>query len=66
MTTRITITISLSDDEVLMTDGPFVDSKEQIARFYVIDCDDLDDAISWASKIPGARAIDIRSLRERS
>lgn len=37
--------------EALMTDGPFAESKEHIAGFYVIDARDLDDALGWASRV---------------
>jgi hypothetical protein len=36
---------------LVMTDGPFVESKEHIAGFYVINADDLDDALDWARKV---------------
>jgi hypothetical protein len=59
-----TTTIRLRDDEVLMTDGPFIESKEQLSGFYVFECDDLDEAIRWAARIPGARhgAIEVRPV----
>ncbi len=57
-------TVRLRDDEVLVTDGPFVESKEQLSGYYVFECVDLDEAIAWAARIPGARhgAVDIRPL----
>jgi hypothetical protein len=59
-----TSTVRLRDDEVLMTDGPFVESKEQLSGYYVLECEDLDEAIGWAARIPGARhgAIEVRPL----
>ncbi len=39
------------DGEVTTTDGPYVESKEHIAGFYVIDADDLDAAVAWAGKV---------------
>ncbi|WOI52465.1 YciI family protein [Parvularcula sp. LCG005] len=36
-------------------DGPFVDSKDQLSGFYMIDVPSLDEAIEWAAKCPGAR-----------
>src|SRR3954453_5002182 len=36
------------------TDGPFAETKEQLGGFYLLECKDLDEAIEWASKIPGA------------
>jgi hypothetical protein len=57
-------TVRLRDDEVLITDGPFVESKEQLSGYYVFECADLDEAIAWAARIPDARhgAVDIRPL----
>ena len=37
--------------EVIMTDGPFAESKEHIAGFYIINADDLDAALAWAERI---------------
>ncbi len=37
-----------------MTDGPFAETREQLGGFYLLDCADLDEAIGWAAKIPGA------------
>jgi hypothetical protein len=53
------------DGGVLMTDGPFAESKEHIAGFYIIDADDLDAALSWADKVTNAigRPIEVRPFR---
>ena len=40
--------------EVVTTDGPFAESKESIGGFFLLDCHDLDEALSWAAQIPGA------------
>ena len=52
--------------EVLATDGPFAETKEQLAGYYVVDCKDLDEAIEVAAKIPGARdgSIEVRPIWE--
>jgi hypothetical protein len=42
------------DGEFVMTDGPFVESKEHIGGFYVINADDLDAALAWAGKVVDA------------
>ena len=50
-------------DEVVLTDGPFVETKEQLAGYYVVDCADLDEAIAWAKKVPAVlwgAAIEVR------
>jgi hypothetical protein len=38
----------------MLTDGPFAETKEQLGGFYLLECNSLDEAIEWASKIPGA------------
>ena len=43
-----------SEGELVMTDGPFVESKEHIGGFYVIDAEDLDAALGWAGKVVDA------------
>lgn len=40
--------------EMVTTDGPFAETKEVLGGFYLLKCADLDEAIRWASKIPGA------------
>jgi hypothetical protein len=47
-------TVQVRDREVLLSDGPFAETKEQIAGFDVIECADLDEAIEIASKHPTA------------
>ena len=53
----------------VITDGPFAETKEQLAGYYILDCKNLDEAITWAGKIPtgcgGLRGcIEIRPLQE--
>jgi hypothetical protein len=43
-----------ADGGVVMTDGPFVESKEHIAGFYIIEAADLDEALAWAEKVVAA------------
>ena len=43
--------VRISDGEVLTTDGPFVESKEHLAGFYIIEAADLDAALAWGSKV---------------
>ena len=59
-------TVQVRDGEVLLGDGPFAETKEQIGGFDLIDCKDLDEAIEVASKHPGARfgTIEVRPLWE--
>jgi hypothetical protein len=48
-------TVRVRSDELLISDGPFAETKEQIAGFDIIECKDLDEAIEIASKHPVAR-----------
>ena len=59
-------TVRVRDGEVLTSDGPFAETKEQMGGFYLVDCKDLDEAIDVASKIPGARdgSIEVRPIWE--
>ncbi len=56
--------VQVREGEVLATDGPFAETKEQIGGFYIADCKDLDEAIEVASKIPAARfgTIEVRPI----
>jgi hypothetical protein len=45
-------TVRIEDDKALLIDGPFAETKEQLAGFYILDCADLDEAIEWAKRIP--------------
>jgi hypothetical protein len=47
-------TVRIRDGERVLSDGPFAETKEQLGGFYLLDCANLDDAIEWAAKIPGA------------
>jgi len=67
--TNTATTVRMQDGKPLIVDGPFAETKEQLAGYYLIDCRDLDDAIEWAKKIPsgcrGAQGcIEIRPLLE--
>jgi hypothetical protein len=59
-------TVRVRDGEVLTSDGPFAETKEQIGGYYLVDCKNLDEAIEVASKIPGARSgsIEVRPIWE--
>jgi hypothetical protein len=59
-------TLRIRDGEVSITDGPFAETKEQLAGFYLVDAVDLDDALRIAAKIPAARvgSVEVRPVRE--
>jgi len=57
--------IRLGDGDPVMTDGPYVEAKEHIAGFYIINADDLDTALAWAGKVVDAinHPIEVRPFR---
>ena len=64
--TSTATTVRVRDGERLLTDGPFAETKEQLGGFYVLDCKDLDEALGWAAKIPGAQqgAVEVRPVMD--
>ena len=57
--------VRVGDGDPVMTDGPYVEAKEHIAGFYIINADDLDAALAWASKVVDAisHPIEVRPFR---
>jgi hypothetical protein len=57
--------VSVSDGDLVMTDGPFAESKEHIGGFYIINAADLDAALAWADKVANAtnHPIEVRPFR---
>ena len=58
-------TVRVRNGKVSVTDGPFAETKEQLAGFYLIEARDLDEAIQIAAKIPPARvgSVEVRPIR---
>jgi hypothetical protein len=59
-------TVRVRNGRISATDGPFAETKEQLAGFYLIDARDLNEAIQVASRIPPARlgSIEVRPIRD--
>lgn len=62
-------TVRKQNGKVLLTDGPFAETKEQLAGYYILDCQDLDEALEWAARIPTAcqgeaGCVEVRPVRE--
>ena len=57
-------TVRLADGKPQVLDGPYADSKEQLAGYYLIDAPDLDAAIAWAARCPTAShgAVELRPI----
>jgi hypothetical protein len=67
--TTTATTVRMEGGKPLILDGPFAETKEQLAGYYILECDNLDEAISWAAKIPtsckgGDGCIEIRPVAD--
>jgi hypothetical protein len=63
--TETATTVRVQNGSVLTTDGPFVETKEALGGFYLVEADDLDGALEVAGRIPAARfggAVEVRPL----
>ncbi|HXB20450.1 MAG TPA: YciI family protein [Candidatus Solibacter sp.] len=69
--TATATTVRWRNGKAMTTDGPFAETKEQLAGYYILDCKDLDEAVQWAARIPTAcggdyGCVEIRPIREMS
>lgn len=57
-------TVRVREGKTVVTDGPFAETKEQLGGFYLLECENLDEAIELAAQIPGALigSIEIRPV----
>ena len=64
--TSTATTVSIVNGETKVLDGPYVESKEQLGGFYMIDVPDLDTALSWAARCPtaGHGTVEVRPVWE--
>jgi hypothetical protein len=55
-------------DERMVTDGPYAETKEQLGGFMLLECDDLDEALGWANKVPLSKgsSIEVRPVMDYS
>jgi hypothetical protein len=61
-------TVRVENGQTLLTDGPFVEAKEHLGGYMLVDTDDLDAALEIAARIPAARmggVVEVRPLVER-
>ena len=47
--------VKVRDKKLQFTDGPFAETKEQLGGYFMLNCESLDEALTWAAKIPTAR-----------
>jgi hypothetical protein len=59
-------TIRVRDGETLSVDGPFAETKEWMSGYYIIECDDLDQALAAAAMVPGTKygSVEVRPIAE--
>jgi hypothetical protein len=60
--------VSVREGETIVSDGPFAEVKEHLAGFYLIEVDDLEQAIAWAAKVPDAalNQVEVRPVLDMS
>jgi hypothetical protein len=65
ITTR---TVQVRDDTTMTTDGPYAEAKEHLAGFYLVECDNIDQAIGYAARMPDAEyvAVEVRPVMDMS
>jgi hypothetical protein len=67
--TSTATTVRMHEGKPIVTDGPFAETKEQLAGYYILDCADLDEALEWAAKIPtscggSTGSVEVRPIHE--
>jgi hypothetical protein len=63
--TATATTLRVNNGQRLLSDGPFAETKEQLGGFYVVEADNLDEAVDWAAKMPhlaGGGVVEIRPI----
>lgn len=62
--TTTATTLRPHNNQILTTDGPYAETKEQLGGFYILECATMAEALDWAAKLPGARtgAIEVRPI----
>ncbi len=64
--TAAATTVRIRNGETLTTDGPFAETKEQLGGYYILECDNLDEALAYAAKIPAAEhgSVEVRPIAQ--
>lgn len=66
--TQTATTVRVADGQTLATDGPFVETKEALGGYYLLEAENLDEALAMAARIPAARlggAVEVRPVVQR-
>ena len=66
--TSVATTVSRTSGDTVFTDGPFAETREQLGGYYLVNCANLDEALRWAAKCPGAAFgnIEVRPIADFS
>jgi len=67
MPTATATTVRLGEGGTITSDGPFAETKEQLGGFYMVEAEDLDEAIQWAAKMPNlpeGGSVEVRPIME--
>ena len=67
--TTTATTVRVQDGKIVVTDGPFAETKEQLAGYYILECKDIDEALEWAARIPSScggspGCVEVRPIHE--
>ena len=64
--TAAATTVQVRGGEQLLTDGPFAETREQLGGYFLLDCADMNEALEWAARIPGARtgSVEVRPVMD--
>ena len=64
MPTETATTLRTDGGSIVNIDGPFAETKEQLGGYYILDCENLDQALAFAAKIPGVKngSIEVRPI----
>ncbi len=64
--TSTATTVRVRDGEALLSDGPFAETHEQLAGYYLLECETLDQAVAAAARVPSARvgSVEVRPIRD--
>ena len=65
--TQTATTVRIAQSKTIISDGPFAETKEQLGGYYMIDAENLDEAVEWASKmthLPGGGAVEVRPIMD--
>ena len=64
--TNTATTVRVREGKAENTDGPFAETKEQLGGYYILNCEDLDEALAYAAEIPGALygSVEVRPIME--